>query len=149
MSIVRVQTVDFDIEAECRQLTAARSDVGAVATFAGYVRDDSGLTALAIEHYAGMTEREIARHAAEAEQRWPLLGLTVIHRIGTLLPGDRIVLVAAASAHRDAAFRAAEFLMDYLKTRAPFWKQEWRGSTAQWVEAKPSDTDAALRWMLR
>jgi molybdopterin synthase catalytic subunit len=119
-----------------------------VVTFTGAVRNDSGLTALAIEHYPGMTEREIAKHAADAERRWSLMALTVIHRIGTLLPGERIVLVAAASAHREAAFRSAEFLMDYLKTRAPFWKQEQRGSSAKWVEPKESDANAALRWRL-
>jgi molybdopterin synthase catalytic subunit len=110
------------------------------------VRGDNGLTALALEHYTGMTEREIARHVHEAETRWPILGVTVIHRIGRLAPGERIVFVAVASAHRAAAFEAAQFLMDYLKTRAPFWKQEHRGADAAWVEAKESDADAAIRW---
>lgn len=146
MSTVRVQTADFDVDAECRALIETRSDVGAVVTFTGYVRSDAGLSELSIEHYAGMTECEIGRHAAEAERRWSLLSLTIIHRVGTLLPGERIVLVAAASAHREAAFRAAEFLIDYLKTRAPFWKQERRGSAADWVEAKASDAEAAVRW---
>ncbi|MGH6888419.1 MAG: molybdenum cofactor biosynthesis protein MoaE [Rhizomicrobium sp.] len=149
MRIVRVQTADFDVDAECQTLVGMRRSIGAVVTLTGYVRRDAGLTALAIEHYPGMTEREIAKHAAEAEDRWPLLALAVIHRVGTLLPGERIVLVVTASAHREPAFRAAEFLMDYLKTRAPFWKQEQHGSSAKWVEAKESDADAALRWLPR
>lgn len=146
MRTVRVQTADFDVDTECRALVKTRSDVGAVVTFIGYVRSDAGLSDLSIEHYAGMTECEIGRHAAEAERRWSLLALTIIHRVGTLLPGERIVLVAAASAHREAAFRAGEFLVDYLKTRAPFWKQERRGLSVEWVEAKASDAEATLRW---
>jgi molybdopterin synthase catalytic subunit len=146
MRTVRIQIADFDIDAECRALADARTEIGAMVTFTGCVRGDRGLTALTIEHYPGMTEREIAHHAEEAERRWPLCGLTVIHRIGRLEPGDRIVLVAVASAHREPAFQAAEFLMDYLKTRAPFWKQEERGSSAEWVEASQDDATAALRW---
>lgn len=141
-----MQTADFDIDAECRAMAPGRTDMGAVAAFIGCVRGDAALTALTIEHYPGMTEREIARHAAEAESRWPIQSLTVIHRVGRLLPGDRIVLVATGSAHREPAFRAAEFLMDYLKTRAPLWKQEHRGSSVKWVDAKGADSEAALRW---
>jgi molybdopterin synthase catalytic subunit len=146
MNTIRVQEADFDGGTECERLTAGRTDTGAVVAFTGLVRDDNGLTALALEHYPGMTEREIARHVQEAETRWPLLGVTIIHRIGHLAPGERIVFVAVASAHRAAAFEAAQFLMDYLKTRAPFWKQEHRGMQAAWVEAKESDADAAIRW---
>lgn len=141
---VSIQKDDFDIAAECDALRGANT--GAIATFTGSVRGDGGLTAMTLEHYPGMTEREIARHVAEAEKRWPLLGVTVIHRIGRLLPGERIVLVAVAASHRKAAFEACEFLMDYLKTSAPFWKQEERGSAREWVEAKTSDDDAAARW---
>lgn len=146
MRTVRVQANDFNVAAECAALVQGRSNVGAVVTFAGCVRGDDGLTALTLEYYPGMTEREISRHIAEAENRWPILGATIIHRIGRLRPGDRIVLVAVASAHREAAFRAAEFLMDYLKTQAPFWKREERGSETNWVEARERDCDAALRW---
>ena len=146
MRTVRVQANDFDVATECAALVQGRSNVGAVVTFTGCVRADDDLTALTLEYYPGMTEREISRHIAEAENRWPILGATVIHRIGRLRPGDRIVLVAVASAHREAAFGAAEFLMDYLKTRAPFWKQEERGSKTNWVEAQERDADAALRW---
>lgn len=149
MRIIRVQAADFDADAECRTLVKGRSGIGAMAAFTGYVRDDAELTALAIEHYPGMTEWEMAKHAQEAEQRWPLMALAMIHRVGILHPGERIVLVAAASVHRASAFRATEFLMDYLKTRAPFWKQEQRRSSAQWVEPKDSDADAALRWAAR
>jgi molybdopterin synthase catalytic subunit len=146
MNIIRVQTEDFDIGAECDALVRDSIDVGAIASFTGRVRGDDNLTALTIEHYPGMTEREIARHIADAETRWPLLGVTIIHRVGRLFPGDRIVLVTVASAHRAAAFAAAEFLMDYLKTRAPFWKQEDHGSNTNWVETRVSDADALLRW---
>lgn len=141
-----MQTDDFDVSAECDALVGARTDVGAVVTFTGCVRADDGLTALTLEHYPGMTEREIAKHVAEAESRWPILATTVIHRVGRLVPSARIVLVAVASAHREAAFRAGEFLMDYLKTRAPLWKQEERGSGGTWVEVRKSDANAALRW---
>jgi molybdopterin synthase catalytic subunit len=147
MNTVRVQTENFDIAAECDALARDRSDIGAVVTFTGWVRGDDNLTALMIEHYPGMTEREIAKHVSDAESRWPLLGATVIHRIGRLVPGDRIVLVAVASAHRATAFAAAEFLMDYLKTRAPFWKQEERGAVTTWVETRAGDASAALRWL--
>jgi len=143
---ISIQPEDFDVPAESAALTDGRTDIGAVVTFSGLVRADDGLTSLTLEHYPGMTEREIARHVAEAESRWPLLGVTVIHRIGKLLPGARIVLVAVASAHRASAFEAANFLMDYLKTRAPFWKLEERAGKREWVEAKREDDDAAKRW---
>lgn len=140
---IRIQTGPFDIAAETARLSGG---AGAVATFSGFVRAEAGLTALCLEHYPGMTEREIARHAEDAMARWPLLGITVIHRVGELKPGDPIVLVAVASAHRAAAFAACEFLMDHLKTTAPFWKQEKKGADSQWVDAKASDDEAAARW---
>ena len=143
---ISIQHEDFDIADEIDALTRADADIGAVVTFSGLVRGDGGLSAMTLEHYPGMTEREIARHIAEAETRWPLLGVTVIHRVGRLDPGQRIVLVAVASSHRGAAFEAAEFLMDYLKTRAPFWKLEERGGHTAWVDAKHGDDDAAKRW---
>jgi molybdopterin synthase catalytic subunit len=143
---VRIQTGDFDIGAECEALSRRSGAIGALATFTGLVRGDDELEALTLEHYPGMTEREIARHIDEATVRWPLLGVTIIHRIGRLVPGDRIVFVGVVSAHRKAAFDACEFLMDYLKTRAPFWKQEERASGVVWVEAKASDAVAAERW---
>ncbi|HEY2446414.1 MAG TPA: molybdenum cofactor biosynthesis protein MoaE [Rhizomicrobium sp.] len=146
MNTIRIQESDFDAGAECETICAGRTDVGAVVSFTGLVRGGDGLTALSLEHYPGMTEREIARHMGEAETRWPILHTTVVHRIGRLAPGERIVLVAVASTHRMAAFEAAQFLMDYLKTRAPFWKEEHRGAQAVWVDSRRSDTDAALRW---
>lgn len=142
---VRIQQNDFDITAEIAALKRS-SDVGAIVTFSGVVRGDHGVTSMTLEHYPGMTEREIARHVDEACARWPLAGITVIHRIGQLAPGDNIVLVVTASSHRRAAFEAAEYLMDYLKTRAPFWKQEARENQTVWVEAKASDDAAAERW---
>lgn len=144
---IHIQVEDFDVSEEVDALT--RDDpaaTGAVATFTGYVRGDDGLKALTLEHYPGMTEREIARIAAEAEKRWPISGVTIIHRVGHLKVGERIVLVAVASSHRAAAFAACEFLMDFLKTRAPFWKKEERGGGGEWVEAKSSDDAAAERW---
>jgi molybdopterin synthase catalytic subunit len=145
--VVRLQREDFDIGAEIARLTQGRADIGAVATFTGICRDD-GIAAMTLEHYPGMAEAEIARHVEEAEKRWPLLGVTVIHRYGRLTPGENIVLVAIASSHREAAFAAAEFLMDYLKTRAPFWKREHLadGTIGVWVEASGDDTAAADRW---
>jgi len=143
--MIRVQPEDFDTAAEIARLKAS-TDTGAVATFTGHVRADDGLIALTLEHYPAMTEREIARHVAEAEERWPLLGVTIIHRVGRLVPGDRIVFVGVASSHRHAAFEACEFLMDYLKIHAPFWKQEERASGTRWVEAKSADDEAARRW---
>ncbi len=146
---VRVQKADFDIAAEIRALTAGR-DVGAVATFTGIVRAGEGqarITAMTLEHYPGMTETALAGVEAEANRRWPLAASLIIHRHGRLVPGDTIVLVVTASAHREAAFEAARFLMDYLKTDAPFWKREERvsGETV-WVDAKASDDAARERW---
>jgi len=152
MATVRLQREDFDVSAEVARLAKGRSDVGAVVTFTGICRgDESGepIAALTLEHYPEMAEAEIARHIGEAEERWPLLGVTVIHRYGRVAPGENIVLVVAASVHRAAAFAAAEFLMDYLKTRAPFWKQIERASGADWVEAKQADDSAAERWQKR
>jgi len=143
--MIRAQPEDFDTAAEIARLNAS-TDIGAVATFTGHVRADDGLIALTLEHYPAMTEREIARHVAEAETRWPLHGVTIIHRVGRLVPGDRIVFVGVASSHRHAAFEACEFLMDYLKIHAPFWKQEERASGTRWVEAKSADDEAARRW---
>lgn len=147
--IVRIQRQDFDVAAEIAGMTQGRADIGAVVTFSGLCRDEQGtLSALELEHYPGMAEAEIGRIATEAVQRWPLQGLTVIHRHGKIAPGQNIVLVVAASAHRQAAFEAADFLMDYLKSRAPFWKKEHRadGSEGGWVEAKETDAQAAGRW---
>jgi molybdopterin synthase catalytic subunit len=143
--MIRIGPEDFDAAAEMSAL-AGRADVGAVATFTGHVRADDGLTALILEHYPAMTGREIARHVAQAEARWRLLGVTVAHRTGRLVPGERIVFVAVAAAHRHEAFAACEFLMDYLKVRAPFWKQEERSDGARWIEARASDDDAVRRW---
>ena len=147
--VIRIQSEDFDLNAEVATLTAGRADIGAVVTFAGLCRDEGGrLTALELEHYPGMAEAEIGRVAAEAAARWPLSGLVAIHRYGMIKPGEQIVLVVATSAHRRAAFEAAEFMMDYLKTRAPFWKREHLidGDTGGWVEAKGEDDKAAERW---
>lgn len=141
---IRIQQEDFDLNDEIEALT--NEGVGAVASFVGVVRGDETLMSLTLEHYPGMTEREIASHIEEAASRWPLLGATIIHRVGTLKPGERIVLVVTASSHRGAAFEACEFLMDYLKTRAPFWKREDRGGESAWVEARASDDEAAERW---
>lgn len=146
---VRVQAGDFDVAGEIAALTKGRTDIGAVVIFSGLCRDEAGrLSALELEHYPGMAEGEIGRIAAEAAQRWSLQGLTVIHRFGKVAPGDNIVLVVAASSHRQAAFEAADFLMDYLKSRAPFWKKEHSsdGSSGDWVEAKEADEQAATRW---
>ena len=142
---VRLQREDFDVGAEIAALSRDRHDVGAVASFTGICRGGD-IAAMTLEHYPGMAEAEIERHVAEAETRWPLLGVTVIHRYGRMVPGDNIVLVATASQHREAAFAAAEFLMDYLKTRAPFWKKEERAGGDGWVEARQSDDAAAARW---
>ena len=147
--VVRIQREDFDVAAEIGRLTKGRADVGAVVTFSGLCRDEEGrLKALELEHYPGMAEAEIGRIADEATRRWPLVGLTAIHRFGKIAPGENIVLVVAASAHRQAAFEAASFLMDYLKSRAPFWKKEHRadGSEGDWVEAKEADDRAAAQW---
>jgi molybdopterin synthase catalytic subunit len=146
---VRVQAEDFDVSAEIAALCEARADIGAVVTFTGLVRDMAGdqpISSMTLEHYPGMTEAALEAIAADAQTRWPLQGVTVIHRYGPLAPGDRIVLVVAASPHRQAAFEAAEFLMDYLKTRAPFWKKEETPKGARWVDARDADDTAAARW---
>src|SRR3954462_3149964 len=142
---VRIQREDFDVGAEIARLSHGRTDIGAVASFTGICRGD-GIAAMTLEHYPGMAEAEIERHVAQAQARWPLLGVTVIHRHGRLIPGENIVLVVTASAHREAAFAAAEFLMDYLKLNAPFWKKEERAESENWVEARQSDATAAARW---
>lgn len=146
---IRIQAEPFDAAVETAALSRGRADVGAVVAFTGLCRDEGGrLAALELEHYPGMAEAEIGRIAAEAQGRWPLLGLTVIHRFGRIGPGEGIVLVLAVSAHREAAFEAASFLMDYLKTHAPFWKREHLkdGTVGAWVEAKEADDRAAERW---
>jgi molybdopterin synthase catalytic subunit len=146
---ILVQTADFDLASELLLLTHARTDIGAVVTFTGLCRDEAGtLAALELEHYPGMAEAEIARIAEQAIERWPITGITAIHRLGRIKPGENIVLVAAASPHREAAFNAAAFLMDFLKSDAPFWKKEWRkdGSAGEWVSAKESDETAKKRW---
>lgn len=149
MRRISIQAQSFDIAAETAALAEASADVGAVVAFTGFCRDEGGrLSALELEHYPGMAEAEMARLAGEAEGRWPLIGLTIIHRYGLIRPGEPIVLVLAASAHRRAAFEAADFLMDYLKTHAPFWKREHLkdGTVGDWVEAKSADDDAMERW---
>jgi molybdopterin synthase catalytic subunit len=148
---VRVQQADFDIGTEVRDLTGGRTDIGAIVTFTGTVRADAGagrpITSMTLEHYPGMTEAELERVEAEARQRWPLQASLIIHRHGELKPGDNIVLVITASAHRQAAFEAASFLMDYLKTSAPFWKKETtEDGQGRWVDARESDDAALKRW---
>ncbi|ODT53355.1 MAG: molybdopterin synthase catalytic subunit [Methylobacterium sp. SCN 67-24] len=147
--VVRIQREDFDLGAEVAALARGNANIGAVVSFTGLCRDENGrLAALELEHYPGMAEAEIARVAAEAAARWPLSGLLAIHRFGLIRPGEQIVLVIAASSHRREAFAAADFLMDYLKTRAPFWKREHLadGSIGGWVEAKADDDRAVERW---
>lgn len=147
MAKVLVQQAPFDAGAETAALTAGRTDVGGVASFLGVCRSDDGLDAMVLEHYPGMTERAIERIAAEAEGRWPLTGCTVIHRVGRILPGEPIVLVLTASSHRAAALESCAFLIDWLKTRAPFWKrEEFAGGAERWVEARAEDDAAAARW---
>ena len=144
---VRVQTDDFDVGAESRALQA--DTVGGIALFVGTVRglsSDNGVTAMTLEHYPGMTEAELERIEAEARARWPLEDVTIIHRIGRLVAGDQIVLVATASAHRKAAFDATQFIMDFLKTDAPFWKAEERDGKTSWVDARDSDSAARDKW---
>lgn len=146
---VRVQSEDFDVRSEIDRLTAGRADIGAVVSFTGLCRDEGGsLAVLELEHYPGMAEAEIGRIAAEAVERWQLMGATAIHRFGKIAAGENIVLVVTAAAHRQAAFDAANFLMDYLKTSAPFWKKEHgrSGDEGGWVAAKDADDDARLRW---
>lgn len=154
---IRIQEADFDIAREIAALTHGRTDIGAVVTFSGICRggrdqdqdNDQGtdaIAALVLEHYPGMAEAEIGRHVDEAMSRWPLTGVTVVHRVGRIKPGENIVLVLTASAHRQAAFQAAEFLMDYLKASAPFWKREEAEGGTSWVDARSHDDAAAARW---
>src|SRR5882724_4618180 len=148
---IRLQQKPFDAAAEARALTHGRTDIGAVVTFAGICRGDENgepIVGLTLEHYPGMAEAEIGRHIEAAERRWSLQGVTVIHRYGRIAPGEPIVLVVTASSHRQDAFAAAEFLMDYLKTMAPFWKhvEQASGTGGGWVGAKSSDDAAAERW---
>ncbi len=147
--MIRVQTHDFDIGQEIDALTAGDSSIGAVVTFTGLVRDmasDASVAAMTLEHYPGMTERELEAIEREALQRFDIGGVSIVHRVGRLTAGERIVLVVTTSAHRGAAFEAAQFLMDYLKTRAPFWKREETHEGARWVEARTADDAAAARW---
>ena len=155
---IRIQEADFDIAHEIAALTQGRTDIGAVVTFSGICRGGQqadpdnnqsvdAIAALTLEHYPGMAEAEIGRHVAEALSRWPLTGVSVIHRVGRITPGENIVVVLTASAHRQAAFAAAEFLMDYLKANAPFWKREEAKDGTRWVDARSHDDDAAARWI--
>jgi molybdopterin synthase catalytic subunit len=146
---IRIQETDFSLQEEADRLRAVATDIGALVTFTGLVRDfseGSKVQGLFLEHYPGMTERSLQTIAAEAAQRWPLQAVTIIHRIGRLDAGAQIVFVGVASAHRQAAFEACDFLMDYLKTRAPFWKKSYSPDGEDWVEAKDSDFVAATRW---
>ena len=152
MNTISVQEADFDVGAEIEALSAGRSDVGAVASFVGLVRADTlagrgdEVSAMTLEHYPGMTEKSLEAIVAEADGRWRLLGARVIHRFGRLVPGERIVFVGVASSHRGDAFAACEFIMDYLKTRAPFWKKEDTPAGWRWVDAREADDSAAARW---
>jgi len=146
---IRIQQADFDIAREISALTNGHTDVGAVVSFSGICRgndDGNAIAAMTLEHYPGMAEAEIKRYVDEAISRWPVQGVTVIHRFGRLTPGENIVLVVTASQHRQAAFEAAEFLMDFLKTSAPFWKQEEGAKGSGWVDARAHDDAAAARW---
>ena len=145
--MIRVQHEDFDIGAEIAALKDGRTDIGAIVSFTGTVRDQHGaVTEMTLEHYPGMTEAELQRIEAQASSRWPLQASLIVHRTGALKPGDNIVLVITASEHREAAFDAAQFFMDYLKTSAPFWKRETGPDGSKWVEAKAGDETAAGRW---
>ena len=147
--MIRVQREDFDVGAELAALTKDNPKIGGVAVFVGLVRDVAGdqpVRAINLEHYPGMTEKKLAEIEAEAQKRWPLEATLIIHRIGELKPADRIVLVAAASSHRDAAFEACRFLIDWLKTKAPFWKMEDKAGAQEWVESRDRDDQAAARW---
>lgn len=147
--MIRVQQEDFDIGAEIERLKAGRSDIGAIVAFLGTVRDRAGdrsVEEMTLEHYPGMTERELQRIETEAQARWPLQGCLILHRYGRLQPSDNIVLVLTASEHREPAFKAAEFLMDYLKIRAPFWKRESGSEGSRWIEADAHDEAATTRW---
>ncbi|MDP2111697.1 MAG: molybdopterin synthase catalytic subunit MoaE [Thiobacillus sp.] len=146
---ILVQTDPFDLGAEVAAMSRGRTDIGAIASFVGLARDmneGSGVAAMTLEHYPGMTEKALAAVVDDACSRWTLLDVTVIHRVGRLLPGDPIVLVAVAGSHRGEAFDACEFIMDYLKTQAPFWKKEETMEGDRWVEARASDDAAAARW---
>lgn len=146
---VRVQIEDFDLNAEVSQLRKARRDIGAVVSFVGLVRDineGDAVSQLTLEHYPGMTEKALSSIVTQAKQRWNIDDVTVIHRVGTLQPMDQIVLVAVSSAHRGDAFQACEFVMDYLKTEAPFWKKEITSDGERWLDARDSDEDARKRW---
>ncbi len=146
---IRIQEADFDIAREIASLTAQCSDTGAVVSFTGICRsseDGSAIAALTLEHYPGMAEAEIARHAETAMSRWPLSGIRVVHRVGRITPGENIVLVVTGSTHRQAAFEAAEFMMDYLKANAPFWKRAEAAGGTKWIEARDHDDAAAARW---
>jgi len=146
---IRIQREDFDPQAEADALTSGRTDVGAVVTFTGLCRDEGGVLAmLELEHYPGMAEKELERIAQEAQDRWPVQGIVLLHRYGKIAPGERIVMVAVSALHRSEAFCAAEFLMDFLKTNAPFWKRQHLGdgTSGGWVEAKDADDAAAERW---
>ncbi len=146
---VRVQQQDFDVGAEIAALRVGNRRVGAIASFVGTVRDlneGEGVAAMTLEHYPGMTERALEDICAQARQRWDIFDTTVVHRVGDLEPGDQIVLVVVTSAHRGEAFAACEFIMDYLKTQAPFWKKERTPTGERWVEARASDDQAAARW---
>jgi molybdopterin synthase catalytic subunit len=148
MPLVRVQTEDFNTDAVVNDLTKDRKDIGAIVSFIGLVRDlpDDSLQSMTLEHYPAMTEKALNGIVDTAMQRWDINDVAVIHRVGELKPADRIVLVVTLSAHRKDAFDAAEYIMDYLKTRAPFWKKETTSDGEQWVEAKTSDDDAINRW---
>lgn len=149
--MIRVQREDFDPGAELASLTAGNRAVGGAVSFVGLVRDMAGQTlkAMTLEHYPGMTEKKLAEIEAEAQKRWPIEASLIIHRYGRLEPGERIVLVIVASAHRQAAFEACAFLVDWLKTQAPFWKEEETEAGVRWVEAKSEDDEAAARWRKR
>lgn len=147
--MIRVQREDFDVGAEIAALKKDRPEIGAIVSFTGLVRDIShgkDVNAMTLEHYPGMTEKALAEIEEEANERWPLDGSLIIHRYGRMEPGENIVLVLTASAHRQAAFEAAEYLMDWLKTKAPFWKLEESSTGANWVDARESDESATLRW---
>ena len=147
--MIRIKREDFDPGAEIAALTRGRHDIGGITSFVGLVRDMAGsdkITSMTLEHYPGMTEQQLAAIEAEAAKRWPLDAVLIVHRYGELKPGDRIVLVVTASSHRDAAFDACRFLIDWLKTKAPFWKLEETRQGPRWVEAKDSDDHAAARW---
>ena len=148
--MIRAQTEDFDIGAEIGKMTAGNTEIGGLASFVGLVRDSAGdekISSMTLEHYPGMTEKQLSRLEAEARERWDLQDVLIIHRYGTLNPGDRIVLVVTASAHREASLESCQFLIDWLKTKAPFWKLEDRESGAQWVESRSEDSVAADKWV--